>query len=361
MLKIKMEPVTHFLSGACMGRAGCNRMTRYATLAMVLAAEAPDMDVLWSLRGPVAGFEHHRGITHTFLGAPFMALLVTAAVYGWHRWRTRKQTFSADAKRELPIRWGLIWLLALIADLVHILLDWTNNYGVRPFFPFNPHWYAGSIFFIIEPILLAALGLALILPALLGLADLEIGARRTQFRGQGWAIFALCIAVVLGCWKWAEHERALHLAEQQNYQNETPLRIMVNPYPGSPFHWFAVVETPDFFETAQINTRTGEFLTQAPAGIAYKQPVTPAIAAAKNSWLGRVYLDWAKFPLVTEADIFDILPNGSHYTRVQFQDLRFAYNAAFLQGRKNPPLSGEVIVAPNGEIDEMRMENRVQK
>ena len=61
-----MEPVTHFLSGAILSRAGFNRRTAYATLAMTLAAEMPDIDVFWSIRGPLAGFQHHRGITHTF-------------------------------------------------------------------------------------------------------------------------------------------------------------------------------------------------------------------------------------------------------------------------------------------------------
>ena len=45
-----MEPITHFLTGACIGRAGLNRKTAYATLAAVLAAEAADIDVA-----------HHRG------------------------------------------------------------------------------------------------------------------------------------------------------------------------------------------------------------------------------------------------------------------------------------------------------------
>ena len=40
-----MEPVTHFLTGACIGRAGLNRKTAYATLAAVLAAEAADLDI----------------------------------------------------------------------------------------------------------------------------------------------------------------------------------------------------------------------------------------------------------------------------------------------------------------------------
>ena len=48
-----MEPITHFLTGACIGRAGLNRKSAYATLAAFLAAEAADLDVLWGYAGPV--------------------------------------------------------------------------------------------------------------------------------------------------------------------------------------------------------------------------------------------------------------------------------------------------------------------
>jgi inner membrane protein len=68
-----LEPVTHFLTGACMSRSGLNRKSALATLTMVLAAEAADLDVLWAFKGPIAALQHHRGITHTFLGAPFAA------------------------------------------------------------------------------------------------------------------------------------------------------------------------------------------------------------------------------------------------------------------------------------------------
>ena len=33
----------------------------------------------------------------------------------------------------MPPRWGLLFLYACLAGLSHILLDFTNNYGVRPF------------------------------------------------------------------------------------------------------------------------------------------------------------------------------------------------------------------------------------
>ena len=82
-----MEPVTHILTGACLARTGLNRRAAYATLTLAVAAEFPDIDTLWGLRGSVEGFTHHRGITHTFLGLPFEAALLVAAVYGLHRWR----------------------------------------------------------------------------------------------------------------------------------------------------------------------------------------------------------------------------------------------------------------------------------
>jgi len=47
-----LEPLTHFLTGACLARAGFNRKTALATATMTLAAEAPDLDVAlaWARR-----------------------------------------------------------------------------------------------------------------------------------------------------------------------------------------------------------------------------------------------------------------------------------------------------------------------
>ena len=41
-----------FPYGACLARTGFDRKTAYATLAMTLAAGAPDMDVFWWFRAP---------------------------------------------------------------------------------------------------------------------------------------------------------------------------------------------------------------------------------------------------------------------------------------------------------------------
>jgi inner membrane protein len=92
-----MEPVTHFLTGACIGRAGLNRKTAYATLVAVLAAEAADIDVLWGLAGPVEELKHHRGITHTFIAVPVVAGVVVGVVWLLHRWREGRRSNRSRA------------------------------------------------------------------------------------------------------------------------------------------------------------------------------------------------------------------------------------------------------------------------
>src|SRR5579859_1320754 len=193
-----MEPITHFLTGACIGRAGLNRKSAYVTLAAVLAAEAADLDVVWGFAGPVQGLKHHRGITHTFVAVPFIAAAALGATWLYHRWREHRRKhrlqFAAPVEagapqraQPQPVRWKWVYLAALIASLSHILLDWTNNYGVRPFFPFNPQWYAGSFVFIVEPVLLVLLFAAMVIPGILGLVEREMSSKRAQFRGRGWA------------------------------------------------------------------------------------------------------------------------------------------------------------------------------
>jgi len=349
-----MEPVTHFLTGACLGRAGFNRKTAYATLAMTLAAETPDLDILWGFRGPLVAFQHHRGFTHTLLAAPLIALVVTAFCWGFHRLR-RKQP-------RIPPRWPLLWLFALLADLSHLLLDYTNNYGIRPFAPFYPRWFSWDIVFIFEPVMFVLLLGGLVIPALLGLVDREISKRRGVFRGRGWAIAALMGIAALYILRSTEHARAVHLLQQTSFDHPV-LRVSAEPYPINPFRWQGIVETDNAYHFADLRTR-GDTVNIDEAGAIYKPPVTPAVAAAKRSWLGRVYLDWSQFPLVEDigpGDPPDMPQDASpHLQQVNFHDLRFGYTDWFGTHQNRKPLSGSVFVAPNGQIEATFMDGRPQ-
>ncbi len=374
-----MEPITHLMTGACLARAGCNRKAAYATLAMTLAAEAPDLDTLWAAGGPVAAFQHHRGITHTLVGLPFDGLIVLGAVWLVHRWRVRRARVVSDARplTAAPVRWGLLYGFVMIALLSHLLLDWTNNYGLRPFFPFNPHWYAGSIVFIFEPAIFLVLLIALVAPALFGLVGNEVGARRETFRGRGWAIFALAAMVGLWGWREVEHGAAVRLASVANYgpaqladSSGAPdsaaqvLRVTASPYPGNPYRWHTVVETPEYYQMATVDTLRSTVATDPEQDLFYKPPTTLATLAAKRSWLGEVYLDWSSWPVVTEMGPVAAIgaPAGTaDWTAVRFMDLRFLYDASFMKGRSDPPLSGTVYVDADRRVARMELSGHVQR
>jgi inner membrane protein len=370
-----MEPVTHFLTGACIARAGLNRKTAYATVTAVLAAEVADIDILWMLAGPVEELKHHRGITHTLVGAPVMAGIVVGAVWLWHRWARRRP--SARSRNDVqestmarqPVHWGWLYATALIAALSHLVLDWTNNYGLRPFFPFNPRWYAGSIVFIVEPVLLGLLIIALVMPWLFGLADAEIGARRKPFRGRGWAIFALTGMVLLWCWRWSEREQAKTILNNLQVTTAPTLRIAFEPYMANPYRWHVILETPNYYQTAEVSTWTGDIETDAQRDVIFKPEDTAAVEAAKRTFLGQVYLDWGKWAVVRDVGQepeagapHPNLPPGQTWTTVEFSDLRFAYS--FLRSRGGagkPPLGGWAYIVNNRDDGGEGMGGRAQK
>ena len=377
-----MEPITHFLTGACIGRAGLNRKTAYATLAAVLAAEVADLDVLWDFAGPVEGLKHHRGITHTFVAVPFIAAAAAGATWLYHRWREHRRARliqslplpepGAPPRRQpQSVRWFWVYVAAFISAASHILLDWTNNYGVRPFYPFNPRWYEGSFVFIADPWLWALLLSALIIPAILGLADREISSRRTSvpFRGRGWAIFALSGMVLIWCLRYVEHAQAEGFVRNNPITTDQVDRLAAEPYPWSPFRWHVIVETRNYFQFAEVNSRTGDVESDVQTDQMYKPPDTPAVDAAKQTLLGQVYLDWGRWAVVQDLGQVQVigidppqLPPGRTWTTVEFTDLRFGYDFRGT-GNTRPPggLSGAVYIVDNRDEGGEEMGGKEQK
>ena len=332
-----MEPVTHFLTGACLSRAGLNRKTGLATLTLVLASEAPDLDIVTLFGGSVSYLQHHRGITHTLLGAPFVAAVTLALIYGIYRFLAAR----GRTLRQAP-NWPLLYCYALFAVLIHISMDFTNNYGVRPFEPFSWKWYSWDIFFIFDPILLTVLLLAVCIPGLLGLITEEIGARKSP-RGRGAAIFALVFFLALIYVRDFQHRRAVNVLRSVTHGGQEPLRASAYPTYLNPFEWYGVVETQDFLRSVVVRPGSG-LLDDETARIIYKPEETPATVAAKESRLGRVYLDWAEYPVVET----EHLPDGGY--QIRFTDLRFEGIAS---DRANPPLAAYVVLDPKLKVVEM--------
>lgn len=312
-----MEPVTHFLFGANLGRAGLNRKTALATATLTLAAEAADLDVISRFGGPAFGLNHHRGFTHSFLGVPIVAAVVVGFVY--LIWRLRGRPIKNPA---LPPRWGVLFLFACLAGLSHVLLDFTNNYGVRPLWPFAERWISWDIVFIVDPVILLALILGLVVPRLFSLINEEIGAREKGPPGRVAATIALI--VVVGWWglRNYEHSRALAALEARSYESSYPLRASAYPYLINPFRWHGVIEAPAFFATMDVDSLAPEVDPQGRMRIHYKPEETPVTLAAKESYLGRVFLSWAQYP-ITEVETVDSDSIAGTAYVVRFRDLRY--------------------------------------
>jgi inner membrane protein len=345
------------LFGSVMSRAGLNRKTGLATAVLAISAEFPDIDVVTSFAGPVVGFSTHRGITHTFLGAPFMAAASLAIVYGFYRWMR-----SRGREPRLPPDWKLLYAYALLGTLSHILLDFTNNYGVRPLSPFLHRWYAWDIVYIIEPLLSGALLLALVMPWFFGLVGGEVGARKTHFPGRGSAIAAL---VFVGLLWWARdynHRRAIFLLEAQKYEDQEPIRVSASPYMLNPFRWLGVVETETAFFTQPVDTWADEVDPQRMVAVRYKPEENAATLAAKSSPMGKVYLDWSRHPY---AEVMVPDREGGD-TTVIIRDLRYDYpERRYRLGgdssdKNSTPLSMSVRLDPAFRIIEQRMGRHVQ-
>jgi inner membrane protein len=339
-----LEPLTHFLTGACIGRAGLNRKTALATLTLTLAAEAPDLDILGGFRGRVFNFAHHRGFTHSFAGILLDAVVVVGFVYLFWRLRQRKTNSG------VPPRWGLLYFYACLAGLSHILLDFTNNYGVRPFWPFSEKWYSWDIVFIVEPVMLVLLGFGLIAPSLFSIIDKEIGARQQGPRGRLAASLALLGAVLMWGVRDFEHRRAVAALGARTYEGADPLRASAYPTLANPFQWYGVVETSNFFALTPVDSLSPEVDPAGELEIRYKPEETPVTLAAKKSYWGRVYLDWAQYP-ITETET---RPDGY---LVRLQDLRYAQMPSLFSrvmgrpaGRRPNTLGAAVLLDKNLQV-----------
>ena len=153
-----MDNLTHTIAGVLIGegiarfvpagRSGL-ALPQRRTVLVVLAAvcsNLPDADLLYTLASghKLDYLSQHRGYTHTLVGALLTAALVVLATELWLRWRRLQPT--RDDRQAILAAVG-------VALLLHLALDFTNSYGLHPFWPVNNQWLYGDAVFIIEPLL----------------------------------------------------------------------------------------------------------------------------------------------------------------------------------------------------------------
>lgn len=352
-----MDNLTHSLVGITAAKAGLERLSPGAATLCVLAANAPDADIIVLAFGDRWDFlQHHRGITHSIVGVISLAFLLPLIFYAVDRLSSRFRNEPPKTKLK-----GLL-IASFIASATHPLLDWTNNYGIRFFLPWSQKWSYGDLVFIVDPYLWVILGgAAFLLTAktrfykgvwiviAAGLTFLIIASPRStalpnprliallwivalvalivlflKDAGRRWGSKIAFVAIALVFCYWAllgfAHSNAIARGSEEATKlaaanGETVARFAAMPRLANPFRWDGVFETNRAmyrFEIGLIGAQNAE------SSVRYPKAAADLVETVSQQRPARVFLGFARFPVMQLAD-----PGCTTRTLVQLADLRY--------------------------------------
>jgi inner membrane protein len=289
-----MDNLCHTLVGAALGEAGLKQRTRYGSLTLMIASNLPDVDVLVFLTG-TSSVAFRRGWTHGVIAQAVMPVAL-AAVMTWVG-RRRHTGVGSSSARFVPLL-----LLSYLGVLLHVFMDYLNNYGVRLLMPFQPRWFYGDTLFIIDPWLWVALG-----------AGVWLARRQGSPRPARGALLASTLYVVMMMVSAAAARTVV--ANAWTAANGQPARaLMVGPMPITPFRRSVIIDAGDRYATGTFTWFPSEVRfdqTSVP-----KHDTDPRVVAARSAPEIRPFLVWSRFPYWT-------LEDTTGGTRVTVGDMRF--------------------------------------
>ena len=355
-----MDNFTHSLVGLVASKAGFERLSPGATGLCILAANAPDSDIVTLIGGRWNYLHYHRGITHSILGTLLLALTLPLIFYLADRLIARIRA------RQPAVQVKGLLIASLLVTATHPFMDWTNNYGLRPFLPWSSQWFYGDFVFIIDPFLWMILGgacflltsksklqlgiwlllallftyLVITVPGQQGLSQptvlravwilvliglvvsFKLGA--AQRWGSRIALAALVLVAVywgsLASLHWfAMNEATIEARAIVNQHGESITDIAAMPTLANPFQWSCVVETENAayrFELSLAGNLSG--LSKLVRHERADTADSPAVEQALLDERARIFMDFARFPVarVVGADCMT-------QTLVQLADLRY--------------------------------------
>jgi len=297
-----MDPVCHSLAGLALGQAGLGRRTPLALPTLVLAANAPDIDVVTMATTDVWMY-WRRGWTHGPIAMAVLPLALTALIVGWDRVVRRRRRPDA-----LPVRPGATFVLALAGALSHPLLDYMNSFGIRLLMPFSGRWFYGDALYIVDPWLYAILG-AGVVAAALGRRRPDGGAPAAR---AALAVAVLYVAAMFGTGLWARQTVGAGLARA----GRADAPFMVTPVLGVPWRREVLIDLGDRYEKGFVDFAPAPRFRPAGYGVETHAD-DPLARQAAASPIGRQYLAWSRFP-------FFVVERTQSPPRVQLNDARYS-------------------------------------
>jgi inner membrane protein len=154
-----MDPLAHTLVGFGLAKSGLEKRSRFATTALVIGANLPDVDGVTYLVSADLALQIRRGWTHGIAAILIWPVILAGSLVLLDR-------ILGSNKARFPS----LFRLSLLAVATHPSLDWVNNYGMRWLMPFGPQWFYGDTLLIVDPWIWLGLGGAVFLATSRGTA-----------------------------------------------------------------------------------------------------------------------------------------------------------------------------------------------
>src|SRR5882724_817400 len=359
-----MDNIAHSLVGLTSAKAGLDRLSPYATIVCVISANAADADFVSLFGDRWTLLQYHRGITHSVVGTIAIGLLIPALAYAIER------IVSSIRKRAPRIRFRGLLLASMVAAATHPVMDWTNNYGVRPLLPWSGRWFYGDLVFIVDPYIWLTLGaLAFLMTSnsrgkligwsfvgliatlvvvaasrqsgpeagavrialvvwiigLLSVIGLRVFGLQRKVR-QRTALTALALLMIywvgLGFAHRAAAAETLSIANSiAAPHNERVIRAATMPSEANPFRWQAVAETDAAIYKFPVSVVNDSTDIDKSAVVRFEKPAgveAQLVSVAERDRRAQALLGFARFPLArVNTD------NCLGQALVQFADLRY--------------------------------------
>ena len=333
-----MDNLTHTLFALTLARTRLGQAGRGTTAALVIASSAPDIDFVASADGALSYLAWHRGPTHGPAGIIGLGLATAGLVWVGRKYLAARRGELGGA-REASI--GMLALVSIVGVFLHVAMDLATPYGTRVLSPLGWQWVATDWMPIVDVYMLAIM-----------LGGLLLGRDRAVRRRTATIVLAL-IAGNYGV-RAAAHQRAVDavsrevrplvpLCEPAGSQGtisswggdrgarlRTPatgpcfVDVAALPTFFSPFRWRVVVRSASGYEIQEVDLfdrlpPSPEIKSRpdrAPT-IRVSDEWTPAVERASRTRVGRVFLDFSRFPAA------QLLEEPDGTATVRWTDMRF--------------------------------------
>ena len=302
-----MDPLCHTLTGAALAEAGLKHRTRFASGALLIGANLPDIDVVSAGISTVESLSFRRGWTHGILAMVLLPMVLTAALMAWDRLAGRLRASPPDRS----VRFTPLVIVSAVAVASHYLLDFLNVYGIRLLMPFSDVWLYGDALFIVDPWLWLALGIGLIMSRrrTVRMRPLPEHPARRALQAASAYIAIMLLANVA----------ARQIVGAALSSGPAPRRMMVAPVLADPFRRDVVLDWGDRYEVARFDWVPVPKLTRLGRTVETRARIEEA-ALATATKQGQLFLAWARFPY------YRVEGSGTT-TTVEIADLRYAIDS----------------------------------